>query len=235
VGATLLALGVGWAYADRAARFSLPATALLGGGTVLALLAVLGMVAVERRADGLVLAAGERLPVPHWQVPVALAGLCDLAGGLWVSPALAGIGAGLLLVAAVALGLSATRPRPEPDRATVAAARAVLAFARRHRATDGPPGVAPAAGPVDATLEHLGRGAVRLVVVAADGAYADVVLDSVARAGTVARLATARVHPPDSRELAARVRVGGRDWRAMAGAGLRGRSRAASPRPSPRR
>lgn len=107
------------------------------------------------------------------------------------------------------------RPRRwlrRPDPAAVAARR-VRAFGARH-AVDGDAAVACA-------LEHVGRGAVRLVLVARDGTLGDLVLRE-EHAARAAELAGADVGEATSRELARRIRTGPYEWVRAAGSQLGG-------------
>lgn len=225
LGAALLAVGICWAYADRGLDLSTTATALLAAGTVLCLGSLNGAVGLERRPDGLDVADGERLPSPHWASPVLLVGLSDVAGGLWSSVPMAVVGIVLVAVGLVALGLDTQRQPVDDrlDRRTVVAARRALEFARAHGGVGAPAGEEGAhAVPVQGVVEHLGRGAARLVVVAPDGAYGDVVVRDVEQAHRVAALARIELQEEFSRELGAAVKVGPYEWERMAGMQLRG-------------
>jgi hypothetical protein len=209
----------------RAAEVSALVTVLLGLGTVLAAGSLLGAVLVERRPDGLIVTAGQRLPAPHWFGPLVLVGLCDLVGGSYASPPLAVLGVVLVAAGLVGFGLALQRPSGGPeqlDRGTVIAARRLRSFVAEH----------PGDGESAVALEHLGRDLTRLVVVAPDGAVGDVVVREPERGAAAAALAGLPSAEPASRELGAAMHIGRYEWARMAGqqlsGGQPGRARAES-------
>ncbi|MDP9395065.1 MAG: hypothetical protein M3Q27_12845 [Actinomycetota bacterium] len=238
VSALLLAAAMVWSYALRADDLHAGLSALLGVGTVVGLAAVLGMVVVERRPDGLAVSDGARLPTPEWPWPVLAIGLCDLVAGMYASwpfgalgvvlvgIATAGFGARLRSRTAVvsaagddaadgvpgngstAGGSHAVASPQVLDRGVVVAARRVRSFAERHGGAD--------AG-FDVGVQHVGRGDTRLVVVAPDGAFGDVVVRGSERARQAAELSGGRVSDELAADASARVRTSAYEWRRMAG------------------
>jgi hypothetical protein len=217
VGAVLLAAGVCWAYAERDQDTSAGVTTALAVGTLLAAGSLLGAVVVERRSDGLDVPHGTTLPAPYWGPVLALVAVCDLVGGAYASPPVAILGVVLLAIALVGSGLELRRPVQALDRATVVAARRARAFAGEHAAAGSD------AVQAEIVVQHLGRGLTRLVVVAADGAFGDVLVRGTERAETAAALSGLPRGDATSRELSGRIRTGGYEWRRMAGLQLGGR------------
>jgi hypothetical protein len=226
LGGALLLVGLGWSLAALGERSSTPLTFLLLAGAGLALAGTVWWVLDERRPRGLVVPEAARLRAPRWEPAVLAVGAATAAGGALASrPTLV---AGAVLLAAALLGL-AVRRRPlreearlasQPEvkatagadaieRPVVVAARRVQDFGTRH-AVDGDAGVSGA-------VEHIARGATRLVLVGRDGALGDVVVSSPERAVAAAALAGLAVVGADERELADRMRTGPYLWRRMAG------------------
>ena len=220
IGALALAAGVGWAYAERAAALHAGATALLAAGTLAALASVALLVLIERRPGGLLLPEEPPgpLPAPRWDLPVGLTGVWAALGGAYASPPLLVVGLLLLAAAVVGAGRALQAEPRALDRTTVRLARRARDFALRHPTA--PPSEGGGVG--DAVIEHVGRGVSRLVVVADDGAFGDLVAPDTQRAVLAARLAGLRVHEEFPREVAARVRTGPYEWRRMAGLQLGG-------------
>lgn len=102
------------------------------------------------------------------------------------------------------------------DRGAVLAARRVRSFGARHG------GDGRSDPDVDLVVEHLGRDMVRLVLVAADGAFGDIVVRGPARARRAAQLSGARVHESFPAELTSRLGTGPYEWQRMAGQQLGG-------------
>lgn len=190
VGGALLAAGLAWSYSVRGRGALLPLVVLVLGAALVVASAV-AHVRAQRDWDRLVRPEGPAapLPAPAWWAPVLAAGAGLLAGGplaggaagTWVGVA----GAVLALSAVVGLGGDLQRPPAALDRGTVRTARALRAFAGRH-GQDG-------SVEIDGVLQPVGRGTTRVVVVAADGAVGDAVLES-ERAALAARLAGVRLH-----------------------------------------
>jgi hypothetical protein len=213
--AVLLAAGNVWAFVERAESVHPGVTALLGLGSLLGLVVVLEWVGSERRPNGLVVPAEMELPAPAWWGPVIAIGVPSLVGGLLASIPMAVVGGLLVVAGLVGWAVGVARPIPLPDRATVVAARRIQRFGVRHGTSEN---ASPTAAP-----EHVGRDAVRLVLVGADGVFGDVVIRGAARAATAVALAGAATEDASDRELTARISTGPYEWRRMAGLQLGGR------------
>ncbi|MEE1941609.1 hypothetical protein V1L54_19710 [Streptomyces sp. TRM 70361] len=77
-------------------------------------------------------------------------------------------------------------------------------------------------GSADAHLEYLGQRGVRIVLVAADGQWGDLVAPSREIAEQAAERAGATLHETLDGDLAARIRTGPYEWERMAGIQLGG-------------
>lgn len=114
-------------------------------------------------------------------------------------------------------------PRNRADKAAerkaTRLARQIRAFARAH------------GGSVDGHMAHLGRERVRVVLVAADGAWGDLVTTGPPVAERAMALAEITVHPDFDTALAAKIRTGEYEWQRMAGSQLGGGSPPGQPRP----
>ncbi|PJE98429.1 hypothetical protein CUT44_06885 [Streptomyces carminius] len=77
-------------------------------------------------------------------------------------------------------------------------------------------------GSTDAHLEYLGQRGVRIVLVAADGEWGDLVAPTREIAEQAAERAGATLHETLDGELAARIRTGPYEWERMAGIQLGG-------------
>ena len=131
----------------------------------------------------MVLPAGEdQLPPPAWWWPVGLTGVVDLAAGPAASGWLGLVGAVLVAAAMIGAGRALAAPLAGPDRTVVRAARRLGFIA-----------TADDEGLVGA-LEPVGRSGVRVVAVAADGRWVDVMLGSADRAEAAAALAGVALH-----------------------------------------
>ncbi len=214
VGALALVAAVFWGYAERHLVISTGTTVLLAFGTVLAVGALVAAEVSERRAAGLVVPPGTRLPGMRWALPLALVGLCAAVAGAYASPPFVVMGAVLLVAAAVGAPRQLHTGTEGLDRGAVVAARRIRAFGKRH-AVNGE-------ASVDCAFVHVGRGLVRVVVVGRDGSFGDVLVHGRGRAEKAAELAWATVQDPTSRELSARIRTGPYEWRRMAGMQLGG-------------
>lgn len=214
-----LAVGLVLCYA----RPGSGAAVTVAAGSLLALLAALVHTVHQTRPGGLVVQAGIRLPAPAWWAPVGAVGLVQLTATAlvgrqagWYGTTLAVTGVLLVALALVRLGhrLQATPEPGQPDRAVVRAAREVRAFGLAHPAAE--------RTGVDVVLEHVARGATRLVLIAPDGSYGDQVLPDPDQAAAAAALAGANVRDGFDSELVGRVRTGRYEWRRMAGSQLGG-------------
>jgi hypothetical protein len=99
------------------------------------------------------------------------------------------------------------------ERRTGRLARRIGAFSRRH-------------GGAEAAVEYLGHRGARIVLVAGDGAWGDLVAPTYAVARAAADRAGVTVHESFDSELAARVRTGPYEWSRMAGSQIGGRAKA---------
>ena len=212
--AVLLVVGACVAFAVRREDTSGDATVLLALGTLLAVAALASWAARERRAGGLQVPEGTALPTPAWEPPLLLVAAVDVVAGAYASLPMLVVGAVLAIVAAVGLG---TRRTPDLDRTAVVAARRVRAFGARH-AVDGD-------ASVEGSVQHVGRGATRLVLVGRDGAFGDTVLRTPEAAEQAAGLSGMTVVDAQARELGDRLRTGPYAWRRMAGVQLERGSR----------
>jgi hypothetical protein len=211
VGGAVLLAGVLRALTRLGDTSDATATTLLLVGTGLPLAAVLAWVVLERRPRGLVLEPpAVSLPTPWWEPAVLTVAGADLAGGAAASrPALI-IGAALAAVALLSLGVRRKPGSTGPsERAAVVAARRIRDFGDRHAVGDEPT--------VTGTVEHVGRGATRIVLVGAGGAFGDLVVRSPQTAQRAAQLAGLRVVEAEDRDLGDRLRTGPYQWRRMAG------------------
>jgi hypothetical protein len=210
-----LVIGVGWAFVHRSSSDTTTPTLVLVVGLVAAVDAVALFVLAERQPDGL--RVGGPLPAPMWWPPLLAAGLVALVGGVWISVVVAIAGGVVVLIAAggsvLQLRSRAREPGPD-DRRTVRTARQILGFGRRHdvrgRST------------VSAGIESIGENRIRLVLVAPDGTFGDLVVRDEATARAAAALAGADVQDVSSREFGARIRTGPYEWVRMAGSQLGG-------------
>jgi hypothetical protein len=216
-GAVALAVAVCWAYAQRASGTHVGVSGLLAAGTALGLAATGLLVVVETRPGRLILPDDVRaLPEPAWWAPLGAVGASDVVGGAYASAPMTAVGVALIGGSLVVAGRTLRRPPRVLDRTTVRLARWARAFGDRHaRAGD---------STLDGILEHVGRGAHRLVLVAGDGRYGDLVAPDRARAELAARLAGVTVHEQLPREVVARIRTGPYEWQRMAGLQLGGRT-----------
>ncbi len=226
--ALLLAAGLGWGYPTRE-RGALGPLLLLFVGAGCALAACGLWVALERRpgplrlpADLPGLAAGSRrLPGPAAWGPLLAAGLAVLAGAALVgSLPLAVLGAVILTLAAgdAARVRADARAGRAPLRRAVRDARRIRAFLDAHAGAD-----AEASGQgADGQVEPVGRDTVRLVVVAADGWFGDLVTVSVEAAELAAALAGLTLHERLPAAVVSRIATGRYEWRRMAGLQLGG-------------
>jgi hypothetical protein len=101
------------------------------------------------------------------------------------------------------------------ERRTARLARRIGAFGKQH-------------GAVAASVEYLGRRGARIVLVAEDGAWGDLVAPAHRIAEDAVRRAGVTVHEPSDGDFAAKVRTGPYEWSRMAGIQLGG------PRPQAR-
>jgi hypothetical protein len=211
-----LVIGIGWAFVSRSSGDTTTPALVLVVGLIAAVDAVALFVLAERQPDGL-RTAGRGLPAPMWWPPLLAAGLVALVGGIWTS-ALVAISGGVVVVVAVVGAVGQLIPRNRAgkpnDRRTVRTARQIVGFGRRHSVQG--------RSTVLAAIEPLGEDPVRLVLVAPDGAFGDLVVTDEATARAALALAGADVQDASSRELGARIRTGPYEWVRMAGSQLGG-------------
>lgn len=106
----------------------------------------------------------------------------------------------------------ARRDAARAGRRAARLARQIGAFARHH------------GGSAEAQLAYLGERGTRIVLVAADGTWGDLVAPTHAIAQAAAERAGVTVHDTFDGDLAAKVRTGPYEWSRMAGIQLGGRT-----------
>ncbi|MEW2520614.1 hypothetical protein [Actinacidiphila alni] len=94
---------------------------------------------------------------------------------------------------------------PREARTIARLARRIDAFGRKH------------GGPAEANVAYIGRRGARIVLVAPDGAWGDVVAPSLAAAEAAVAKAGVTVHEDFDGDFAAKVRTGPYEWSRMAG------------------
>jgi hypothetical protein len=114
--------------------------------------------------------------------------------------------------------MAASTPEETPrtdtraERRAARLARRIGAFARSH------------GGGAEATIAYLGERGARIVLVAQDGSWGDLVAPTYAIAQSAAERAGVTVHENFDGDLAARMRTGPYEWRRMAGIQIGGRA-----------
>jgi hypothetical protein len=98
------------------------------------------------------------------------------------------------------------------ERRAARLARRIDAFARSH------------GGGAEAAIAYLGERGARIVLVAQDGSWGDLVAPTYAIAQAAAERAGVTVHEDFDGDLAARMRTGPYEWRRMAGIQIGGRA-----------
>ena len=189
--------------------------AVMGGGPApVGTLVVIGVVfaladAFVWRAAGkdesdLDVPAGRRLPPPPWSALVLVAAVLGVIGAVVTGVVPVAVAVGLVCAAALAVLL-----RPQDDAvlrtSTAQTARRLRAFARAHGVEKGQP--------AEGYLTTLGEPGARLLVIAPDGAWADVMLGD--DAVTVIRLARITLREPDDPATGRKVRIGPGLWTRM--------------------
>ncbi len=165
-----LLIGVGWAFVSRNTSDTTTPALLLVVGVIAAVDATALFVLTERRPDGLRVGS-QSLPAPRWWPPILAAGVVAAVGGAWVSLPVAVLGVVVVAVGAWERLLQLRDDDGEPgasDRRTVRTARQVVDFGRRHGGAG--------ASTVSAVVEPLGHNRIRLVLVAPDGTFGDLVV-----------------------------------------------------------
>ncbi|MBT2467936.1 hypothetical protein J7E97_08610 [Streptomyces sp. ISL-66] len=102
------------------------------------------------------------------------------------------------------------------DRTAAKLAKQIGAFAKQHRGVEG-------------QLAHIGQAGTRIVLVAADGAWGDLVAPTYDTARLAAEKAGLTLHEEFDGEFAARVRTGPYEWTRMAGMQLGGPANPSNP------
>ena len=191
VGVAVAAGATGWAFAGGA---DAPVVTLVLIGVVLAL----ADAAVWRAAgDGsdLDIPAGQRLPPQPW--------------GALVATVIVGANPAAVVVdivgAAAVVGSFPRHAGSTLASGTVRTARRLRAFVRAHGVEEGQQ--------AQGYLTSLGTPGARLLVVAPDGAWTDVMLGDDAL--EVAALARIELREPDDPLVAQRIRIGARSWSRM--------------------
>lgn len=160
--------------------------------------------------------APARLPGPSIAAPLLVVGGVLLLSAPFAGPMIAGIAVLVLVLGAVRLATEVRREGRPYDRRTALAVRRVRQFARRHASSGGNAAVRIA-------VEHLGQDQHRLVLLAADGTYGDVVVDGEDRAEAVIGLVGAKEADATDREFAGRIRTTRYEWVGMTDSQLRRR------------
>jgi hypothetical protein len=101
---------------------------------------------------------------------------------------------------------------PAPDRRETRLVRQINRFAAAH------------GGAADATVAYLGARGARIVLIAADGTWGDLVAPTLPLARAAATRSAAAVHDDFAAPLAAKVRTGPYEWSRMAGTQIGGRA-----------
>ena len=199
-GVAVAAGATGWAFAGGAGA---PVVTLVLIGVVLAL----GDAAVWRAAgDGsdLDIPAGQRLPPQPWGVLVAVTAAIGLVAIVIVRANPAAVLVGIVGAAAV-IGSFPRHAGRTLASGTVRTARRLRAFVRAHGVEEGQQ--------AQGYLTSLGKPGARLLVVAPDGAWTDVMLGDDAL--EIAALARIELREPDDPLVAQRIRIGARSWTRM--------------------
>lgn len=187
--------------------------AVAGGGAVaVGILTVIGLLltvvdaVIWRSSDpGLAVPDGAQLPSAPWGRIVGPAGAAGLVTAVTVEAIALGVLAGLALAACVP-GAVMRSPTGALPRRVVSYARRVRVFAEAHGAEAG--------GPITGYLAPVGESGARLVVIAPDGQWADVML-SRANAGVVTELAQIELTEPTDSSAGRRLRIGEPFWESM--------------------
>ncbi len=181
-------------------------------GTAVAILGILGLILVAMDAliwrnnePGLPAPEGVVLPSAPWGVLAGPAGALGLVTAVVAGEVALGIASGLALAAALP-GLVRRFPAGAVPLRTASYARRVRGFAEAHGAERG--------ASVTGYSAPVGEGGTRLVVIAPDGAWADVVVP-VDEAGTIASLAKVDLAAPTDSSAARRLRIAAPFWESM--------------------
>jgi hypothetical protein len=201
--------------AGVAAAFGATLWALAGGpAAAVGTLVVIGMVFAAADAAvwhstgnttsvDLDVPAGRRLPPPPWTVLVAATAVLGVVAAAVGDAVPVAVGAGLVGVAALRVLLR--RPSDLLPVRTVATARRLRVFVRAHGVDSGHRG--------EGYLAAVGEPGTRLLVVAPDGTWADVMLGS--DAADVAALAGIDLRDPNDPATGRRLRIDSALWARM--------------------
>ncbi len=152
-----------------------------------------------------------RFPGPPVGWLLVVIGVCLLTAAAFTGPLVGAGGIVLMVLGAVRARSEARREGGPDDRRTLLAARRIAAFGVRHR------GSAEGSGPVRAAVESLGQGQHRIVLLAADGTFGDVVVAGADRAEAAIAAAGAVRADATDRDFAGRIRTSEYEWNRMAG------------------
>ena len=145
-----------------------------------------------------------RLVQSRWGTLVALAAALGVAATVRAGSAVAAVGAGVVLGVAVS---SMRPPRSEVPARVVSTARRLRRFARAHGT--------PRGEAADGYVTSVGESGARLVVVAADGAWADAMV-AFGDVAAIAGLARIEVRDRNDPGAAQGLRIGRTTWEQMA-------------------
>jgi hypothetical protein len=200
-GMVIAGSGMLWAFAGGAAT---PVGTLVIIGVVFGLADAFVWRAAAEYASDLDVPSGRRLPPPPWSVLALVVAGLGVLGALVAGAIPVAVAAGLVGVAALAVLL-----RPRDDHvlpvSTVQTARRLRAFVRAHGVEKGQP--------AEGYLTTLGEPGTRLLVLAPDGAWADVMLGD--DAASVTGLARITLREPDDPATGQKVRIGPGLWARM--------------------
>lgn len=189
------------------------AWAVAGGpDTPVAILTIVGLILTimdaliwRRSGHGLAPPEGIVLPSPPWGLLVGPAGALGLVAAAAAGAVAMAVLSGLVFVAALP-GLFRRFPSGAVRRRTVSYAVRVRRFVEAHGAK---PGAA-----VTGYSAPVGEGGTRLVVIAPDGAWADLMVP-VEEVGTVAALARVELAEPTDSSTSRRLRTATPFWESM--------------------
>jgi hypothetical protein len=190
-----------WAAAGGSAA---PVSTLVVIGVVFALAdAAVWRVASDEVAD-LDVPPGQRLPRPPWTALVIIAAGIGAVGALAADVIPVAVGAGVVALAALAV-LARPQGKSVLPARTAHTARRIRAFVRAHGLESGQP--------AEGYLTAVGESGSRLLVIAPDGAWADVMVGDDADAVTA--LARITLRQPDDPTTGHQLRIGPRLWSRM--------------------
>lgn len=198
-GLLVIVVAVVWVVAGGP---STPAVVLTAVGLVLV---VMDALIWRRTGPGLAAPEGMVLPSAPWGLLVGPAGALGLAVSIMAGAPAIAVASGLALVASLP-GLVRRFPSGAVPWRTASYARRVREFAESHGAERG--------AAVTGYSAPVGEGGTRLVVIAPDGEWADIVVP-VDDAATVAQLAEVELTAPTDSSAGGQLRIGAPFWEAM--------------------